>query len=92
MNIILEPKLDPASARNDRPQSHSVSSEFSEARHRLPLESGNVTAYDKAARTVQNGNSQPQAFAGSELVEEVFYWFLTAPALVYVVYLAFGHS
>jgi hypothetical protein len=91
MNIIFEPKIDPAPTSNNRSQPHSVSTEFSEARHRLLLESGRVPALDKATGTVRNRNSQRQVFGGSsELVEEAFYWFLTAPALVYVVYLAFG--
>jgi len=91
MNIIFEPKIDPAPTSNNRSQSHSVSTEFSEEHHRLLLENRNVPALDKAAGAVRNRNRQRQVFAGSsELVEEAFYWFLTAPALVYVVYLAFG--
>jgi hypothetical protein len=70
--------------------SHSVNTEFSEARHRLLPDSPNLPALDKAARTVRNRNGQHQVFADSQLVDEAFYWFLTAPALVYVVYLAFG--
>jgi hypothetical protein len=91
MNIIFESKIGPLPTFNHRSQSHSANTEFSEARHRLLQESRNVPAFDKAARTVRNHKSQRQGFAGSsELVEEAFYWFLTAPALVYVVYLAFG--
>ena len=90
MNTIFEQKIDPATTPNNRSQSHSVNTEFSEARHRLLPDSPNVPALDKAARTVLNRKRQHQVFAGSQLVEEAFYWFLTAPALVYVVYLAFG--
>ena len=91
MNTTFEQKFDPAPAPNNRSPSHSVNAEFSEARHRLLTDSTNVPALDKAARAVRNPNSLRQVFAGSsELVEEAFYWFLTAPALVYVVYLAFG--
>jgi hypothetical protein len=91
MNIIFEPKSDPAPTSNNRSPSHSVSAEFSEERHRLLLESRNVPALDKAAGAVAKRNSQRQVLASSsELVEDAFYWFLTAPALVYVVYSAFG--
>jgi hypothetical protein len=90
MNTIFEEKISPAPTPNNRSQSHSVNTEFSEARHRLLPDSPNVPALDKAARTVRNRNGQHQVFADSQLVDEAFYWFLTAPALVYVVYLAFG--
>jgi hypothetical protein len=90
MNITFQSEIDPAPIPNNRLQSHSLSAQFSEERHRLLPERTNVPALDKAARTVRNRNSRRQAFEGSQLVEEAFYWFLTAPALVYVVYLAFG--
>ncbi|MBV8100912.1 MAG: hypothetical protein JOZ31_17340 [Verrucomicrobia bacterium] len=91
MNIIFEPTIESVRTANDQSPSHSVSTEFSEARHRLLLENRNVPALDRTAGAVRNRNGQRQVFAGSsELVEEAFYWFLTAPALVYVVYLAFG--
>ena len=91
MNIIFEQKTDPTPTPNNRSQLHSVNIESSEARHRLLPDSTKVPALDSAARTVPNHNRQRQVFAGSsELVDEAFYWFLTAPALVYVVYLAFG--
>jgi hypothetical protein len=90
MNTIFEQKINPAPTPNNRSQSHSVNTEFSEARHRLLPDSPNVPALDTAARTVRNRNRQHQVFADSQLVDEAFYWFLTAPALVYVVYLAFG--
>jgi len=90
MNIIFEPKIDPAPRSNHRSQSHSVNTELSEARHWLLPDGTNPPALVKAARTVRNRNSRRQVLAGSQLVEEAFYWFFTAPALVYVVYLAFG--
>jgi len=90
MNITFESEIDPAPTPNNRSQSHSVNTEFSEARHRLLSDSPNIPALDKAQRTARNRNRQNQVLAGSQLVEEAFYWFLTAPALVYVVYLAFG--
>jgi hypothetical protein len=91
MNIIFEQKSDSAPTPNIRSQSHSVNTKSSEARHRLLQDGTKVPALDSAVRTVPNQNSQRQVFAGpSELVDEAFYWFLTAPALVYVAYLAFG--
>jgi hypothetical protein len=92
MNITFEPKIDPEPATSD-PKSGSslVTTEFWEARHQLRLKCRYSPAVHKAARAVQNSIGQRKVFAGSsELVEEAFYWFLTAPALVYVVYLAFG--
>jgi hypothetical protein len=90
MNITFPSKIDPAPTPNNRSTSHSVATEFSEARDRLLPDSTNVPALDKAARTVRNRNRPRQVFGDSQLVEEAFYWFLTAPALVYVVYLVFG--
>jgi len=91
MNITFKSKIDSAPTSNQRSPSHSVSAEFSEARHRLPLESRDFPALDRAAGAVRKRNSQRLGFASSsELIEEAFYWFLTAPALVYVIYLAVG--
>jgi hypothetical protein len=91
MNIIFEREIDPTPTLNNRSQSHSVNTESSEARHRWVPDSTRVPALDSAARTVPNHNRQRQVFPGtSELVDEAFYWFLTAPALAYVAYLAFG--
>ena len=92
MKIIFGPRFDPKpTPSSNRSQSHPLSIEFSEARHQLLLESRYVPSSDKATGTVRNRNRNRQVFAGSSgLVEEAFYWFLTAPALVYVAYLAFG--
>ena len=91
MNIIFEREIDPAPTPSNRSQSHSVNIESSEARHRLLPDNTKVPALDSAARTVPNHNRQRQVFPGtSELVDEAFYWFLTAPALAYVAYLVFG--
>ena len=87
MNITLQPKNHSEQARSDsQTRSGSVTSEFSEARHQLMLESRH-----KAARTVRNGTGQLKARTSSSgLLEEAVYWFLTAPAIAYVVYSAFG--
>jgi hypothetical protein len=46
---------------------------------------------DKAGRTVKKGTGHLKERADSSgLLEEAVYWFLTAPALAYVVYSAFG--
>jgi hypothetical protein len=92
MKIIFEPGINPTpTGSNLRSQSHLLGTEFSEARHQLLLDNRYLPASDKAARTARNRNRQRQVFVGSStLVEEAFYWFLTAPALVYVAYLAFG--
>ena len=90
MNITVQPKIDPELAPSEiQSRSHAVITDFSEARHQLMPECRH-TIRDRA-RAVQNVCAQRQVLAGSsELVEQAFYWFLTAPALVYVVYLAFG--
>jgi len=91
MNIIFERKIDPAPTPNNRSQSHSVNTKSFGARHRLLPDNTKVPALDSAARTVPNHNHQHQVFPGSsELVDEAFYWFLTAPALAYIAYLVFG--
>jgi hypothetical protein len=91
MNIIFEQEIDPTPTPNNQSPSHSVNTESAEARHRLLPDSTKVPALDSVARTVPNHNRQRQVFPGSsELVDEAFYWFLTAPALAYVAYLAFG--
>jgi hypothetical protein len=91
MNITFQPKNHPEQARSDsQTRSGSVTSEFSEARHQLMLESTH-TGQHKAARAVRNGTGQLKAPASSSVIlEEAVYWFLTAPALAYVVYSAFG--
>jgi len=91
MNIVFKRKIDLAPAPNNRSQSHSVNTKSSGARHQLLPDNTKVPALDSATRTVPNHNRQRQIFPGSsELVDEAFYWFLTAPALAYVAYLAFG--
>jgi hypothetical protein len=91
MNITFQPKNDSEPTTSDsQTRSSSVVADFSEARHHLMLESRHARR-DKAARPVETGTSKLRALAGSsELLEEAVYWFLTAPALAYVVYLAFG--
>ena len=49
------------------------------------------TGQHKTARAVRNGTGQLKAPASSSgMLEEAVYWFLTAPALAYVIYSAFG--
>jgi hypothetical protein len=91
MNITFPSKIDsePTTFASQSGSSSAIK-DFSEARHQLTLASRHV-ARDKAARAVKNSTGQHKALAGaSELVEEAVYWFLTAPALVYVIYSAFG--
>jgi len=92
MNISFKPDIDPELTISGlHSQSRLITTEFSEARHRLMLEWRYASALNKQARAVQKATGQHQVYAGSsELYEEAFYWFLSAPALIYVVYLAFG--
>jgi len=92
MTISFEPYIDPEPTTSDiRAQSRLVTTEFSEARHRLMLEYRYASILNKSARALQKATGEHQVYAGSsELYEEAFYWFLSAPALVYVVYLVFG--
>jgi hypothetical protein len=91
MNITFQPKNDSEPATSDsQKKSSALRTDFSEARHQLMLESRHAGRH-KAARAVKNGTGQLKARAGSSgLLEEAVYWFLTAPALAYVVYSAFG--
>jgi hypothetical protein len=91
MNITVQPKIDPELVPSEiQSRSRAVITDFSEARHQLMPECRH-TVRDRAARAVQNVCAQRQVLSGSsELFEQAFYWLLTAPALVYVVYLAFG--
>ncbi|MBV9878253.1 MAG: hypothetical protein JO025_26215 [Verrucomicrobia bacterium] len=91
MNIIFEQEIDPTPTPNNRSPSHPANTDSAEARHRVLPDSTKAPALDRAARTVRNHNRQRQVLPGSsELADEAFYWFLTAPALVYVAHLAFG--
>ena len=91
MNITFEPKIDPEPAHNTHSRPDLITTEFSGARHQLMLECEYAPALNRPLRAVQIGIGQPRINSGSsELFEEAFYWFLSAPALVYVVYLAFG--
>jgi hypothetical protein len=91
MNITFQPKHDSELATSDsQTRSSAPSTDFSEARHQLMLESRH-SGRDTAGRTVKNGTGHLKARAdSSRLLEEAVYWFLTAPALAYVVYSAFG--
>ena len=92
MNMTFNPATDPEpTAHNTQSRPRSVTTEFSEARHQLMLECKYSPALNKPLRAVQKGIRQQEIYANSStLFEEAFYWFISAPALVYVVYLAFG--
>jgi hypothetical protein len=91
MNIIFQPKIDPDLAPTEiESQSRGVIPDCSEALHQLIPERRHIARH-KSPRTIQNATAQRQVLSGSsELLEEGVYWFLTAPALIYVIYLAFG--
>jgi hypothetical protein len=91
MNITFQPKHDSEPATSDfQTTSSSAVTDFSEARHQLMLESRHGRR-DKGTRAVKNSTAKLKARATSSgFLEEAVYWFLTAPALAYVIYSAFG--
>jgi hypothetical protein len=94
MNIIFE-----AESATDRDQTAEdtestflpLISDFFEARHQLMLKSRETAGPNETIHPVQCAKKRPEPFMTSASVfEEALYWFISAPALVYVVYLIFG--
>jgi hypothetical protein len=77
-------------AASDEIRSDSIShrTDFFEARHQLMLEYREIDNIQEVTPPRVNGNSRHQpSIAPARLVEETLYWFLSAPALVYLIYL-----
>jgi hypothetical protein len=92
MNIIFESVTDHQREASDtRPKSSSLVTDFLEARHQLMLRRQDGATSDKTARAVEIINRRPQPFrAAPAVAEQALYWLISAPALVYLVYLIFG--
>ena len=94
MNIIFE-----AESATDRDQTAEDTeltflppiSDFFEARHQLMLKSREIAGPNETIHPVQCAKKRSEAImTPANVFEEALYWFISAPALVYVVYLIFG--
>jgi hypothetical protein len=66
----------------------SDSTDFFEARHQLRLKYREIDNIQEVTPPRVNGNGRHQpSLAAARLAEEALYWFLSAPALVYLIYL-----
>ncbi len=92
MNIIFESVTDQQQEVSDtQPKSSPLVTDFFEARHELMLRRQDSATSDKTARAVEIINRHPQPFrAAPAVAEQALYWLISAPALVYVVYLILG--
>jgi len=92
MNIIFESVTDPQQEVSDtQPKSSPLVTDFFEARHQLMLRRQDSATSYKTARAVETINRYPQPFREAPAVaEQALYWLISAPALVYLVYLIFG--
>jgi hypothetical protein len=66
-------------------------SDFFEARHQLILESREAARPNETVYRVQGAKQDPELpVTSTSVLEDALYWFISAPALVYVVYLIVG--
>jgi hypothetical protein len=92
MNIIFESVTDnQPKASGTEPKSSPLVTDFFEARHQLLLRRQESATSSKTAGAVETNNQQPQPFrAALPVAEQALYWLISAPALVYLVYLVLG--
>jgi hypothetical protein len=92
MNIIFESVTDHQPDVSDtQPKSSPLAADFFETRHQLMLRRQDSTTSDKTARTVEINDWHPQpSRAAPAVAEQALYWLISAPALVYLVYIIFG--
>jgi len=92
MNIIFESATDHQQEVSDtQPKSSPLVTDFFEARHELMLRRQDSATSYKTAGAVETINRYPQPFGAAPAVaEQALYWLISAPALVYLVYLIFG--
>lgn len=92
MNIIFESVTDQQQDVSDtQPKSSPLATDFFEARHQLMLWRQDSATSDKTARAVEIIDWHPQPFrAAPAVAEQALYWLISAPALVYLVYIIFG--
>jgi hypothetical protein len=66
-------------------------SDFFESRHQLMLDSRETARPNETLYRVQRAKQEPKPpMTSTSMLEEAVYWFISAPALVYVVYLILG--
>lgn len=90
MNITIENQT---ATTHDEAKREVVphSMDFFEARHLLKLTSRETGSLKKITARPAKGNSRCETFAASaNLIDEALYWFISAPALGYLVYVVVG--
>jgi len=93
MNLTLQPEIDQQPTQSDAQSKSSLTPiNFFKARHQLILESQEKFVLDRMTRTIQNESARGQLFMASNLAQEALYWFMWAPALVYLIYVILGLS
>jgi hypothetical protein len=92
MNIIFESVTDHRQEVSyTQPKSSPLVTDFFEARHQLMFRLQESAISDRTARADEIINRRPQPFrAAPAVAEQALYWLLSAPALVYLVYLILG--
>jgi hypothetical protein len=92
MNIIFESVTDHQQDVSDtQPKSSPPATDFFEARYQLMLWHQDSATSGNTKRAVGTINRRPQPIGAAPAVaEQALYWLISAPALVYLVYLIFG--
>jgi hypothetical protein len=92
MNIIFESvTAHQPDVSDTQPKSSPLTTDFFEARHQLMLRHQESATSGRTTRAVETINRHPQPFRTAPAVaEQALYWLISAPALVYLVYLIFG--
>ena len=92
MNIIFESVTDHRQEVSDtQPKSSPLVTDLFEGRHNLMLRLQDSATSDKTPRAVEIISRHIQPFGAAPVVaEQALYWLISAPALVYLVYLIFG--
>lgn len=91
MNIIFESVTDHQQDVSDtQPKSSPLAIDFFEARQLMLRRLESATS-GKTTRAVQNSNRRREPFLHTSAVaEQALYWLISAPALIYLVYLVVG--
>ncbi|MFY9983917.1 MAG: hypothetical protein WAK31_04120 [Chthoniobacterales bacterium] len=90
MNITIE-KQTVITRGETRPEVVPHIMDFFEARHPLMLTSREARSLKKITGRPVKGNRRRETFdASANLLDEALYWFISAPALGYLVYVVLG--
>lgn len=90
MNITIENQTLTTQDKT-RPEVVPHIMDFFEARHLLMLAPRKTRSVKKITARPANGNRRRETFdASANLIDEALYWFISAPALGYLVYVVLG--